>query len=149
MARMYVARMDAVAVTGAITLVQVTAPSSGILRVSEVWLSQSNLTSGATQRVALNRKSGAATVTSFTPVPLAVGSPASSATAGYNASAEGSDSTLIITDAFNWLSGWRWTAIDERSMIIVPPSGIFCVRLPVAPAASTTITAGIEWEEIA
>jgi hypothetical protein len=143
----YVVRMDAVSVSTAITLVQVTAPATGTLEVVRYSIEQSNLTTNAMQRVQLLRKSAAATVTSFTPVPMAAGMPAAGASAGHTASSEGTDSTIIHGRSFSWLAGYEWVAMDEEERIIVPASGIIALKLPAAPGSATTITATLTFKE--
>ena len=60
--RVYSVRMNKVAVTGAITLVQLKAGSSSICRILRAWCSQFNQTSSVMQDILILRKSAAATV---------------------------------------------------------------------------------------
>lgn len=149
--RVYSVYMNNVAVTGAITLVQIVNGSSAILKLLRAWCSQSNQTSSAQQRIQINRKSGAATVTSFTPAQFDPGDAASGATGGSsatgtNASAEGTDSTVLLADNFNVLTGWLWVPTPEER-IIIPPSGIVGLKLPTAPGSSMTVSAGLVFGE--
>jgi len=144
--RIYSVSMNNVAVTGAITLVQLKAGTASILRILRAWVSQSNLTSSAEQRVQILRKSGAATVTSFTPLLVDPGDAASNMVSstsgtGTNASAEGTDGDILVADNFNVLTGWLWIPTPEER-IIIPPSGILGLKLPTAPASSMTTSAG-------
>ena len=69
--RVYVVSMTRVAVTAAITLLQIVAGATVPLQIIRATISQTNLTTAITavmQAVQLNRKSAAATVTSFTPL---------------------------------------------------------------------------------
>lgn len=144
--RVYSVRMDRVSVTGAITLVQLLAGSASILRVIKAWVGQSNQTSSAMQTIQILRKSAAATVTSFTPLLIDPGDSASNMVSstsgtGTNASAEGTDGNVLVTDAFNVLNGWLYVPVPEER-IIVPPSGILALKFPVAPGSAMTVSAG-------
>ena len=147
----YSAYMEAVSVSGAITLVQVKAGSTHIVRILRAWCSQSSTTTSARQRIQVLRKSAAATVTSFTPKPLN-GSQAAKAVGGtsatgHTASGEGTDGDVLFTDAFDLVTGWEKVWIPEER-IIVPAGGIIALKFPAAPGGATTITAGFDFDEI-
>jgi hypothetical protein len=144
--RVYEVSMNNVAVTGAITLVQLKAGTASILRILRAWCSQSNLTASAQQTIEIVRKSAAATVTSFTPLLNDPGDKASNMVSGVsatgtNASAEGSDGDILYRDNFSVLNGWLWVPTPEER-IIVGPSGIIGLKFPIAPASSMTTSAG-------
>lgn len=146
----FAAQMVAVSVSGAITLVQIKAGAAS-LHLLRAWVSQSGSTVSAMQRVGLVRKSGAATVTSFTPLKLNPNSPASLAVGatdgtGHTASSEGTDGDVLCPDAFNVLNGWVWVPTPEER-IVVPQGGIIGLKFLNAPAAALTVTAGLLWEE--
>lgn len=150
MGRMYVARGVEMAITGAVTLVQIVAGSVGIIKIHRAWCSQSSTTTSAQKRIQLLRKSAAATVTSFTPVLLdtedaAADSVGGTSATGHTATAEGTDGTVLIEDVFNVLSGWLYLPVPEERPI-VPPSGIIALKFPAA--STLTVTAGIVYEEI-
>jgi len=143
--------MNNVAVTGAITLIQVKAGAASTVEVLKAWVSQGSSTVSTQQRIQINRKSGTATVTSATPAALTGGTTAdavggTSAT-GTNASAEGTDSTVLINDVFNILNGWLYVPIPEER-ITIPPGGFLGLKFPTAPGSSTTYTAGIIFQEL-
>jgi hypothetical protein len=142
----YVARCEPTAFTTAKTVVQIVAPATAILEVTRFTIEQSNLTANAVQGLTIRRKSSAATVTAMTPAPVGAYAAAGS-TAGYNASAEGTDSTIIQARSFSWLAGLEWVAATEDDRIIVPPSGILAMVLVGAPAASTTVAASFTYIE--
>lgn len=149
--RVYSVRMNKVAVTGAITLVQLKAGSSSICRILRAWCSQFNQTSSVMQDILILRKSAAATVTSFTPVLIDPGDAAANAAGGTsatgtNASAEGTDGDILVADNFNVLNGWLWVPTPEER-IIVPPSGIVGLKFPDAPGSSMTVSAGFLFGE--
>ena len=97
--------------------------------------------------MSLLRKSAAGTGTSFTPVPVAVGYPSSGSTCRTANSAEGTISATQHVDAWNLVAGYEWVALDEQGRIVVPPSGIFAVKLATTPAASKNFSALIEYIE--
>lgn len=140
-----------VAVTGAITLIQIRAGSTSSVEILKAWTSQSSSTVSAQQRIRVSRKSAAATVTSATPAAFGGGAAADAvggtSSTGTNASAEGTDSTTLVDDVFNVLNGWLYVPIPEER-IIVPPSGFIALRFPTAPGSSTTYTAGMIFQEL-
>jgi hypothetical protein len=144
--RVYEVSMNNVAVTAAITLVQLKAGTASILRILRAWCSQSNLAASGQQAIEIVRKSGAATVTSFTPLLVDPGDAASNMVSstsgtGTNASAEGTDGDILYRDNFSVLNGWLWVPTPEER-IIVAPSGIIGLKFPIAPSASMTTSAG-------
>lgn len=145
--RAYVARLDAQAVTGAITLIQVTAPSTSGLHLLRAWCSQSSSASATQLPIMLVRKTATVTGSSFTPLALDENDPAASSTVLVNASAEGTNGNILIREAWDYLNGWLWVPTpDDR--IAVKAGGIIALTLPVAPSASVTLTAGIVFGEI-
>ena len=139
---------DAQAVSTAITVLEVTAPSSGSLEIVRAWLSQSSSTTSAMARVQLLRKTATITGTASppTPVPAQVGQAASGVTVKWKATAEGTDGVIYMDDAFNILSGWLWLPVPEER-VFVPPSGIIALKFPAAPT-SANWTFGIGYREI-
>ena len=116
--RVYSVRMNKVAVTGAITLVQLKAGSSSICRILRAWCSQFNQTSSVMQDILILRKSAAATVTSFTPVLVDPGDAAANAAGGTsatgtNASAEGTDGDTTL---LKQLTGWNTELPIEQTL---------------------------------
>jgi hypothetical protein len=148
----YNVTMNAVSVSGAITLLQIKAGTSRAVEIMRAWVSQSASTTSAQQRIQINRKSAAATVTSFTPLVINGGAVAANAAGGTsatgtNASAEGTDSDILIMDAFNVLNGWLWVPTPEER-ITVPAGGIVGLKFPAAPGSALTISAGFIFGEI-
>lgn len=143
----YTVHGDAQAVSTAITILEVTAPSSGCLEIIRAWVSQSSSTSSAQARIQLLRKAGTITGTASppTPVPTQVGQAASGVTVKWKATVEGTDGVIPVDDAFNILSGWLWLPVPEER-IWVPPSGIIALKFPSAPT-SANWTFGIGYKE--
>lgn len=152
--RLYTVSMTRVAVTGAITLIQIVAASSVPLQLIRASVTQSSSTTSTQQSVQINRKSSAATVTTFTPIkngpttdPAASAVGGTSAT-GTNASAEGTDTNILRQEVWNFLNGWLWLP-TPKEYCFVDASGIVGLKFPVAPGSSTTITADLLFEELA
>jgi hypothetical protein len=152
--RSYVVSMSRVAVTAAISLIQVLAGATVPLQILRVVIGQTSSTTSTQQSVQINRKSGAATVTLFTPLkkgpvtdPAASSVGGTSAT-GTNASAEGTDANIIKQDVFNYLNGWLYLP-TPKEWDFVDATGIVALKLPVAPGSSVTLTADFVYEEIA
>jgi hypothetical protein len=152
--RVYVVSMTRVSVTGAITLIQIKAGASVPLQIIRAVIGQTSTTTSAQQAVQINRKSAAATVTTFTPVITGpVTDPAASAVGGAsatgtNASAEGTDSNVVKQDVFNYLNGWQFLP-TPKEYTFVDAASILALKLPVAPASSTAFTADCVFEELA
>jgi hypothetical protein len=141
----YEVRMDSIAVTAAKTLVSIAAPSTAILEVVRCAITTRATTSEGSQAQIIRGTTGG-TNTSSTPVLLAAFA-ASGATGGSNHTAEPGSAAVHRSEGFNLVSGWQWVALDEEGRIVVPPSGVLAVKLNVAPAASTTMSALIEYIE--
>lgn len=147
----YTVKFEAVSVSTAITILQLTAASDAVVRVTGAWCNQSGSTTSASQRIQLLRKTvTAATSTgALTPTPTAPGEVAFGGSVGHvYTGGEGTDGVVLIADGFNWLAGWRWTASDVGEAIVVPPSGLIALKFPVAPGAAQNVTAGFVFEEI-
>lgn len=137
----YTLRNGGVVCSTASTLLQVKAGACA-LEVLRFSIGQKGSTTSAIERVGLVRKSGAATVSSTTmlkdnasdPAALAVGG--TSAT-GITASAEGTDTDILVDRSFNIVNGtYEWLpSLEER--IRVPTSGIIGLKFLTAPASQT------------
>jgi hypothetical protein len=152
MAGVYIAEMSAVSVSGAISLIQLKAGANVVCEILEAKVGQSASTTSAMQRIRLVRKSGAATVTSFTPILLhpsdgAAASVGGTTATGTNASGEGTDDDVVDDDVFNVLTGWLHVPVPEKR-IWVAPGGIIALKFPAAPGSALTITASLTWREI-
>ncbi len=151
--RVYKVALAAVSVSSAITLIQIKAGATVPLQIIRATISQSSSTTSAALRATINRKSGAATVTSATPALLGPSTdPAASAVGGTsatgtNASAEGTDSALLIEDGFNVLNGWVFLP-TPKEYLFVDAATFIALRFPSAPSA-TTFEAMMIFEELA
>ena len=149
----YVVNMTAVSVSGAVTLIQVKAGANSGLEIVRASVSQSGSTTSTMQRVQVLRKTGAATVTSFTPLLMNPNDSAAQAVGGTsatgtNASAEGTDGDILVNECFNIVGGWLYLPVpEERPQVI--PAGIIGLKFPAAPGSALTITAQIVFREFA
>lgn len=150
MGRFYAIKHEAIAVAGAITIIQLKAGPASICKIHRVMISQTGSTTSAMVRIQILRKSAAATVTSYTPLLLDAGDGAAksvggTSATGITASAEGTNSDILISDTFNALTGWLYLPVPEER-IIVSAGGFLGVTFPANPAL--TITATLIFEEI-
>lgn len=139
---------DAQVVATAITILELTAPSTAVLEILKAWVTQSSITASTAGRMRLLRKTATITGTASPPTPVALdASAAAGATAKWLATAEGTDGNVIDEQGFNFLNGYLWTPITARSRLLIPPSGIIALKFPAAPT-SATWSFGFEFEEI-
>lgn len=152
--RVYIVSMTRVSVSAAITLVQVKTGATVPAQIIRTVASQTSSTTSAMQAIQINRKSAAATVTSFTPILTGpVTDPAASAVGGTaatgtNASAEGTDTNIIKQDVFNVLNGWMYLP-TPKEYLFIDAATIVGLKFPVAPGSATTYTADLVFEEVA
>ena len=126
-------------ISTAITILQIKAGAAA-LELLRAGISQGLSETSTMEHVQILRKTGAATVTSFTPrrynpsdpISLAVGGVAAT---GYTATVEGTDGEVLLDDGWNILNGWQWKSGEDR--IVVPQGGIVAMKFPVAPASAT------------
>ena len=137
-------------------LLQIHAPAAIPLRILR--FSCGNLASETSENnaIKISRKSAAATVTAAviaTDVrPLATGDAASTvqvgtANTGYNASTAGTDSDVLVREAFNWVgSGYLWLPTPAE-YIYVPGGGI--IAFSTLAAFTGTGETRVVFEELA
>jgi len=154
MSRTYVIN-DSRAVSTAITILQIKAVSCS-LEIVRAWVNQESSTVSAQTAIQLNRKiTTAASVTSLTPLllepngaaALAVGGAAAT---GRTATAEGTDSDVLIREGFNVLNGWLYLPVPEERIVLSPLSiatSTLGLKFPVAPP-NVTYDYGIVFREI-
>jgi hypothetical protein len=136
----YVINHTDISVSTAITIIQIKAAAAVPLEIMRVSVSQRSSTTSTMQRIQLIRKTGAATVTSFTPLKLNPNDPAANAVGsttgtGITASGEGTDGDIVYGDVFNILTGWLYLPTPEER-IWVPGGGILGLKFPAAPSAA-------------
>ena len=147
----FVLQMTNVSVSAAISLLQLKAGATTPLQLLEARISQSSSTTSTQQRAELVRKSVAATVTAFTallenPADAAAAAVGGTAATGTNASAEGTDTDILLLWDFNILNGLLWLPAPE-DRIWVAPAGMIALKFPAAPSAAITVDAQIKFLE--
>lgn len=152
--RVYTVSMTRVSVTGAITLIQLLAGATVPLQIIRATCGQTSSTTSTQQPIQINRKSAAATVTSFTPkINGPATDPAASAIGGTtktgtNASAEGTDGDILHQDVWNYLNGFLYLPTPKEYKF-VDANTLVGLKFPVAPGSAVTITADLVFEELA
>lgn len=144
----YSANTAAQAISTAITILEITAPSTASLEIIEAYAS-SDANTDVMARIQLLRKSATITGTASPPSAVALDAAASSGvTVKWKATGEGTDGNVLRPDTFHMKSGWFWVPKNARQRIIVPPSGIIALKFPASTNITGNWTFGIEWEEI-
>lgn len=152
--RVYTVSMTRVSVSGAITLIQIKAGASVPLQIIRAVIGQSSSTTSTQQPVQINRKSAAATVTSFTPLTNGPSTDPSASAAGgtsatsITATSEGTDGNILRQDVWNYLNGWLFLP-TPKEYLFVDGAGILGLKLPIAPGSAVTLTADVIFEELA
>lgn len=149
MGQMYSASFSAVAVSAAQDLFEILAPSTGIVRIHEVRISQITKTTSEMLRLTIQRNSGSGSGGSTpTKYPLEVGMAAAEATIEANNTSRAAGATILVNMMWNVVNGeYVYLPIPE-DRITISPSGYATVGLETAPAASMTMSGTIIWEEI-
>lgn len=127
------------------TIMEITAPATAIVVVTDAEITQLNSETSTQEGLEWVRKSGAGTGTAGTIVPL---QPLQGATTGlsarYNCTVEGTVTDVFPAMGFNIVSGWRFQPLPT-GFIVVPPSGILGLRWQSAPEASVDVNGWIEF----
>lgn len=131
----------------AITILQLTAPSSASIEIIRVWVTQASSTTSAQTSIQILRKTvTAAGLTVLTPTQLTTGDTASGVTGGHTATGEGTDGEILHREGFNILNGCIYLPLPEERPTI-PPGGMVAIKFPVSPASATYIY-GITFQEL-
>ena len=141
----YTLTNNGVAISTAITALQLKPGTNGPAEILRAALTQSTSTTSTQLAAAVIRKSAAATVTTavagthlkkHNPAsPTSDASLGTSAT-GVTASAEGTNSDLTIQRGLNILNGWEYLPTPEERLV-VPQSGFLAVTFLSAPPSAT------------
>lgn len=134
----YTVEAEAQVIATAITILELTAPSTGMLEILRAWCSQSSSAASAQARLQILRKTATVTgaATPPTPRPMLPGYAASGMTVKWLATAEGTDGVILHDEGFNLINGFLWVPVPEER-IWVPPSGIIALKFPAAPTSAT------------
>lgn len=130
-------------VATAITLLQVATHATRPVEILRASLTQRGSATSVQEKIALLRKSGAATVTAavvgthllkMNPNDQAPSLQLGAALTGINASAEGTNTDLTVEEGFNVLSGWLLLPVPEER-IFIPPAAFLGMTFLTAPAS--------------
>lgn len=142
----YTAIFEAAAHTNAITLLELQAPSTGMIELLRASISQSDVTTDDNAEALLLRYDIGITGTSASKIKHSANSQAAAATAKHTATGEGSTNIEnIVLEGFSVLAGWTWLPTPEER-IWVPPSAFIGLKLNVAITAANLI-ASLTWRE--
>jgi hypothetical protein len=140
------------ALSAARDLIEITAPSTGIVELVSVYVSQdsddatseSEMLPVIIQRASASGSGGSA----LTPSKLGgLTSAASSVVEGGNTSAATLSGVALHRDTFNVLSGYQWVPV-EHERPVVPPSGLIVVRLDAPPSDAIDLKVSVFFREI-
>lgn len=154
MGRMYSAIFSAVAVSIQQDFFEVVAPSTGVVVLHAIFLSQSSEAKDAEEeflQVAI--KSGSTTSGSGgstpTAIPLSLGDSAFGGSVEANNTTKASVGTIVThhKESFNIRAGWAYIATPEMRKIL-SPSARMTVELMTTPADAITMDGTIYFEEI-
>jgi len=148
MGRMYSILMDAATtVAAAQDLISITAPADAIIIVHEAHISRESSEVSDTAVAQIHRGSGSAGAGGAnTPIPLDLQSPAMGGTVLHDLTTDETEGVIFHRRAFNLISGFHWLPTPEMR-IVIPPSGILCLRSDIA-ITSCTLNAELIVEEI-
>lgn len=150
----YSAVFGGVAVSAIQDLFEITAPADAAVLIHEIKIGQSSDYGDSEAeglRVQLTRGHGTSGSggSAVTPTPLEAGFAAAGSTVEANNTTQASAGTPVVLyeDAFNAQIGWHYLPTPE-ARIVLSPSALFVVELPVAPADAVTMSGTMIFEEI-
>ncbi len=143
----YVIRDTLAAIAAADTLLELTASSDASVALISAWISPRGAVLDQIQEVNIFINDAAGTGTTQVPVGLHEGYVAFGGTARDIITVEGTTPTDLIEDGFHFQNGWRHSPIPDE-FIVIQPSSIVGIRLPVAPDAAMNIACGMVFGEI-
>lgn len=151
MGLMYMCQFYSVTVTAVQDLFEITAPSDAVVTLHSIYVGQQSdygdsAAEGLDIQISRATASGSGG-TAGTENPLEVGSPAAGAVVECNNTTQATGTTVLLSDTFNVQAGWQYRPTPEER-IVISPSGILVVELPVAPADALEMSGTIIWEEI-
>lgn len=154
MGRLYVASSPAVAVTAAQDLIEIVAPSTGIVLIHDISVSQqTNLGDTNEKELQIAWKSGATTTGSggstLTPVVRDFGDAATGCTVKANNTTKATSGTIVTHYYWNWnVRGEFLRIFTPETRPILRASRRATLELVNAPAASMTISVNVTYEEL-
>jgi len=152
---MFVATIEAAAVSAAQDLFAITAPTTRSVVVHRIEVGQDTSETSETLPIRLRRGVGATAGSggsAVTPVRLRPGAQTASATVARNnttaATAGSGTLSTLARRAFNLVTGFVYDPAPEQR-IVIAPGETFLANLPSAPDGALTVSAEIVFEEVA
>ncbi len=150
--RVYTAQVSAIAVTAIQDFIEVNCPSDAVVIIHSIRIAQySDVGDAAAEMlpVQITRATGTAGSGGTTPTarPHQVGTVAFGGTVEVNNTTQAGTTTVVLSDSFNIRSGWFYNP-PEDERIVISPSGVLVVELPVAPADELTMEGSVTFEEL-
>ena len=143
----YVIRDTLAAIAAADTLLEVTAATDASVALISAGIGPRGAVLDQLQEINIFINDAAGTGTTQVPVPLHEGYVAFGGTARDIITVEGTTPTDLIEDGFHFQNGWKYAPIPEE-FIVIQPSSIVGIRLPVAPDAAMSIACWMVFGEI-
>ena len=154
MGRMYTAQFNGVAATAQQDLFEIVAPSTAIVVIHELCLSQlTEVADAAEEMLLILLKSGSTTTGSGGSAPSKVaqlfGDAASGATVAANNTTKATAGTIVTHHAWNWNVRVPFQMIwTPETRPVLAPSRRGTVELATTPADSITMAGYLVWEEL-
>ena len=146
--RAYTATLDAQATTQAFDLIEILAPSDGVVVVDKVSVSQETATASAAGAVQIHYStSTGSTGASITATPVDQGDAAFGGTVTGATTSASTEAAIIYREAWNVLAPWIWHPTPEERAVVTPGEGIV-VRLDTYPASTMSVSAVVSFREI-
>lgn len=154
MGRIYTAQFTDVAVTAIQDLFEIVAPSTAVVVIHDLHISQrSDVGDAAEEILSIQLTSGHTTSgsggSSYTPIKKEVGDAAFGGTVEVNNTTQAVSGTIVTHYSWQWnIRGPFDKVWTPETRPVLSPSRRACVELPVAPADSLTMSGSITFEEI-
>lgn len=147
--RVYSAVFAGVSVSVAQDLLEINAPSTGVVRILEVHISDDTSETSEQLPFQMHRASTSGSGgTAPTARPLDDGYGAFGGTVEVNNTTRGTAGNILRRRSENMLNGLHWIFADEKERPVISPSGRLIVGLETAPAAARTMSGEIVFEVI-
>jgi hypothetical protein len=147
MPRAYTATLDANATTEALDLIQILAPSDGVVELDKVSVSQETATASAVGSVQISFTTTASTGASITATPIDKGDAAFGGTVTGVTTCASTEESILYREGWNVLAPWIWHPTPEERTVLTPGEGVV-VRLDVYPGSTMNVSAVVAFREI-
>jgi len=147
--RAYTATLDAAGTTAAFDLIEILAPSDGVVVIDKVSVSQETATASAAGAVQIHfSTSTGSTGAAITATPVDAGDAAFGGTVtGLTTGAASTEAAIIYREGWNVLAPWIWHPTPEERAVVTPSEGV-TVRLDTYPGSTMAVSAVVSFREI-